>query len=150
MTRVSYPALLLIAGVVLQAAIGARSEQSQARSAKPGVTRASFGKTLDGTTVDVYTLTNKQGVEIKAISYGGIIQSIRVPDRSGRFDDVVLGFDRVEEYLKQHPYFGAIVGRYGNRIGKAQFTLDGRTSRLAANNGPNHLHGGLKGFDKVV
>jgi aldose 1-epimerase len=104
----------------------------------------------DGTPVEIYTLTNANGVEIEAITYGGIIQSLRVPDRSGRFDDIVLGFDTLDGYLADHPFFGAIIGRYGNRIGKAQFTLEGRTYELAANNGPNHLHGGVKGFDKVL
>ena len=115
-----------------------------------GLTRARFGSTPDGTGVDVFTLRNRRGVEIRAISYGAILTSISVPDREGRFADVVLGFDTLDGYLRPHPYFGAVVGRYGNRIGKAQFTLDGHTYRLAANNGPNHLHGGVRGFDKFV
>jgi aldose 1-epimerase len=89
-------------------------------------------------------------VQIRAITYGAIITSIRVPDRSGRFADVVLGFDNLEGYLKGHPYFGTVVGRYGNRIGGGHFTLNGQTFKLAQNNGPNHLHGGVKGFDKYV
>jgi aldose 1-epimerase len=104
----------------------------------------------DGTTVDVFTLTNSRGVEIRAIAYGGIITSIRTPDRAGHFDDIVLGFDSLDGYLGASPYLGAIVGRYGNRIAKGRFTLDGRTYQLATNNGPNHLHGGVRGFDKVV
>ncbi len=114
------------------------------------MTRAPFGTTADGQAVDVYTFTNAGGVEIKAMTYGGVITSLKVPDRAGRIGDIVLGFDRLDGYLKDPPYFGAIIGRYGNRIGKAQFTLDGQTYKLAANNGSNHLHGGLKGFDKVV
>jgi aldose 1-epimerase len=99
----------------------------------------------------IYTLTNANGVEVRTIPYGAIITSIKVPDRNGRLDDVVLGFDTPDDYAKKtHPYFGAIVGRYGNRIAKAQFTLDGTAYQLAANNGPNSLHGGVKGFDKVV
>jgi aldose 1-epimerase len=99
----------------------------------------------------IYILTNANGVEVRTIPYGAIITSIKVPDRSGRLDDVVLGFDTPDDYVaKTHPYFGAIVGRYGNRIAKGQFTLDGTTYKLATNNGPNHLHGGVKGFDKVV
>jgi aldose 1-epimerase len=89
-------------------------------------------------------------MEVRAMTYGGIITSILAPDRNGAMADVVLGFDSLEPYLPRHPYFGAIVGRYGNRIGNAQFTLDGRTYKLAANNGPNHLHGGVRGFDKYV
>jgi aldose 1-epimerase len=116
----------------------------------PAVSRQKFGTMPDGTGVEVFTLTNAHGVEVRAISYGGIITSIRVPDRHGRFADVVLGFDTLEGYLTAHPYFGAIVGRYGNRIGGAQFALNGRKYTLAANNGSNHLHGGVKGFDKFV
>ncbi|OFW07906.1 MAG: galactose mutarotase [Acidobacteria bacterium RIFCSPLOWO2_02_FULL_67_36] len=116
------------------------------------MTRAPFGKTPDGTAVDIYTFSNGHGVEIKATTYGGIITSLKVPDRAGTAGDIVLGFDTLAGYVNgpPPPYFGAIIGRYGNRIGKAQFTLDGTTYKLAANNGPNHLHGGNKGFDKVV
>jgi aldose 1-epimerase len=112
--------------------------------------RASYGQTADGTGVEVFDLTNGRGMAVRAISYGAIITSIRVPDRSGNVADVVLGFDRLDGYLTRHPYFGAVVGRYGNRIAKGQFRLDGTTYRLATNNGPNHLHGGVKGFDKAV
>jgi aldose 1-epimerase len=117
---------------------------------KSAVKREPFGKMPDGKAVERFTLTNANGIELKAISYGGIITSLRVPDRNGKFDDIVLGFDQLDGYLKDHPFFGAIIGRYGNRIGKAQFTLDGKTYKLAANNGPNNLHGGTKGFDKVL
>ena len=97
-----------------------------------------------------FTLTNAHGIEVKVITYGAIITSIRTPDRSGKLDDIVLGFDSLAGYLKDSPYFGAIVGRYANRIGNGQFTLDGTTYHLAKNNGPNTLHGGVRGFDKVV
>src|SRR5439155_1449055 len=90
------------------------------------------------------------GMEARVLDYGGIVVSVRVPDRHGRFDDVVLGYDSLADYLRSSPYFGAIIGRYGNRIAGGRFTLDGKTYTLAKNNGPNHLHGGLKGFDKVV
>ena len=122
----------------------------EGQPAGPGVTRQPFGKTGDGTPVDAYTLVNAKGVEVRVITYGGIITSIKVPDRAGAFADVVHGFDTIDGYLGEHPYFGAIVGRYGNRIGRAQFTLNGRTYTLAANNGANHLHGGRRGFDKFV
>jgi aldose 1-epimerase len=98
----------------------------------------------------MFTLRNANGVEIKAITYGAIITSIVTPDRAGQRGDIVLGFDSLDAYLKDPPYFGAVVGRYGNRIAKGRFTLDGKTYALAVNNGPNHLHGGLKGFDKVI
>jgi aldose 1-epimerase len=117
---------------------------------KPDVKRTAFGTMPDGKPVEQFTLTNATGIELKAISYGGIITSLRVPDRAGRMDDIVLGFDTLAGYLKNDPFFGAIIGRYGNRIGKGQFTLDGKTYKLATNNGPNHLHGGNKGFDKVL
>ena len=120
------------------------------QAGKTAVKREPFGKMPDGKPVERFTLTNANGVELKAISYGGIITSLRVPDRTGKLDDIVLGFDTLDGYLKDHPFFGAIIGRYGNRIGKAQFSLDGKTYKLAANDGSNHLHGGTKGFDKVL
>jgi aldose 1-epimerase len=113
------------------------------------VRRAPFGHTPEGP-VELFTITNRQGMEVRAMTYGGIIISLRVPDRAGRLEDVVLGYDSLDGYLRSSPFFGAIVGRYGNRIARGQFTLDGKTYRLATNNGPNHLHGGVKGFDKVV
>ena len=122
----------------------------QATKKKASVARAAFGHTPDGQAVELFTLTNARGTEVRAISYGGIIVSLRVPDRAGRLGDVVLGHDSLEGYLKAPSYFGCIVGRYGNRIAKGQFTLDGRTYHLATNNGANHLHGGKRGFDKVV
>ena len=118
--------------------------------AKDTVKQAAFGKMPDGTPVYLYTLENTQGTEVKITNYGGIVVSILVPDKNGKIGDVVLGFDRLEDYLKGHPYFGAIVGRYGNRIAKGQFALGGETYTLATNNNQNHLHGGLKGFDKAV
>ncbi|MFQ6047349.1 MAG: aldose epimerase family protein, partial [Gemmatimonadales bacterium] len=114
------------------------------------VTRAPFGVMPDGRGVEVFTMTNENGIELRAITYGAIIVSVRVPDRNGRLDDVVLGFDDLEGYLRDSPYFGAIVGRYANRIANGRFTLDGHEHSLTTNNGPNHLHGGLRGFDKVV
>jgi aldose 1-epimerase len=113
------------------------------------VTKASFG-TADGQSVDLYTLRNVHGVEARITNYGGILVSLKVPDRNGKFDDVVLGFNDLDTYLKGHPYFGALIGRYGNRIAKGRFTLNGVEYKLAVNNGENTLHGGLKGFDKVV
>jgi aldose 1-epimerase len=115
------------------------------------VNRTAFGRTPDGTAVDIFTLTNANGIEARIMSYGGILVSLRVPDRNGRLDDVVLGYDDLDGYIRNNsPYFGALIGRYANRIAKGRFTLDGATYSLATNNAPNHLHGGLKGFDKVV
>ncbi|MFB3852922.1 MAG: aldose epimerase family protein [Vicinamibacterales bacterium] len=117
---------------------------------KPAVERRDFGKTKEGVPVDLYTLTNSKGMVVRITNYGGIVTELHVPDRGGRLGDVVLGFDNLEQYLAGHPYFGAIIGRVGNRIAKGRFTLDGKQYQLATNDGPNHLHGGVKGFDKVV
>jgi len=116
------------------------------------VTKTTTSSKFQGTPVDEVTLKNSHGVELHAISYGGIITSLKVPDRAGKPGDVVLGFDKPESYWADPPppFFGAIVGRYGNRIGKGKFTLDGKPYSLATNNGVNHLHGGNKGFDKVL
>jgi galactose mutarotase len=114
------------------------------------VTRTPFGHTPAGDAVDLFTLANANGVEVRAMTYGGIIVSLKVPDRSGVLGDVVLGYDSLAGYLRASPYFGAIIGRYGNRIARAQFALDGATFHLPANDGANSLHGGTRGFDKVV
>jgi len=114
------------------------------------ITREPFGSLPDGQAVDLYTLTNDKGVKARLTTYGAILVSLEVPDRDGKMGDIVLGYETLEAYVKNSPYFGAIVGRYGNRIAKGLFTLDGATYKLATNNGENHLHGGLKGFDKVV
>src|SRR5262245_60959942 len=120
---------------------------SQAPAApKATVTTASFGKLPDGTSLELFTLTNAKGTRVRVTNYGGIITSLEVADRTGQLGDVVLGYDTIDGYLKYSPYFGSIVGRYGNRIAKGRFTIDGQTYKLAVNNGPNHLHGGIKGF----
>ena len=113
------------------------------------IIRKPFGQTADGTPVDLYIL-KKPHAEVAICTYGGIVVWLKVPDRNGRMGDVVLGYDELAGYLKESPYFGALIGRYGNRIAKGKFTLDGKEYTLAVNNGPNALHGGLKGFDKVV
>jgi len=117
---------------------------------KPGVEISSFGTMPDGRPVELYTLTNQNGLVAKITNFGTIIQELHVPDRQGRLGDVVLGFDRLEPYLGGHPYFGATVGRVANRIANGRFTLDGKHYTLAVNNGPNHLHGGRIGFDKAL
>jgi aldose 1-epimerase len=117
---------------------------------KANVQESSFGKLADGTPVQLFTLTNASGLIAKITNYGTIVTELQVPDRAGKLGDVVLGFDNLEQYLKGHPYFGASVGRVANRIAKGSFSLGGKTYHLAVNNGPNHLHGGLQGFDKKV
>jgi len=109
-----------------------------------------FGLAPDGARVNLYTLRNNKGAEVGICNYGGLVIFLKVPDRHGKFADVVLGYDNLPDYIKDTPYFGALIGRYGNRIAKGKFTLDGKEYTLAVNNGPNALHGGLKGFDKVV
>jgi len=120
-------------------------------TAQTGITKESFGKTADGQSVDIYTLTNRHGMKARITNYGGIVVSLSAPDRDGKYADVVLGYNDLDSYLKPpFPYFGALIGRYGNRIAKGRFTLDGVEYKLAVNNGENSLHGGIKGFDKVV
>jgi aldose 1-epimerase len=114
------------------------------------ITKETFGQLPDSTTADLYTLTNANGMVVKITNYGGIITHLTAADKNGKWEDVVLGFDSLSTYLNGHPFFGALVGRYGNRIAKGKFTLDGQEYNLAINNGPNALHGGLKGFDKKL
>jgi aldose 1-epimerase len=114
------------------------------------ITRSEFGRLPAGDPVQLFALRNARGIEVRAIDYGAIIVSIRTPNRAGEFADIVLGFDDLKGYATNAPYFGAVAGRYANRIAKGRFTLDGTTYRLAVNNGPNALHGGIKGFDKVM
>jgi len=118
-------------------------------SATPSVTSKPFG-TVDGQPVELYTLRNDKGAEATITNYGGIVVTLLVPDRAGKPVDVVEGYDNVDGYVKKTPYFGALIGRYGNRIAKGEFTLDGKTYKLAGNDSGNTLHGGNKGFDKVI
>lgn len=113
------------------------------------VARSAFGESPQGP-ASLFTLKNENGMEIAITNYGGIVVSVMAPDRNGEFADVVLGFDSLSGYLGEHPYFGAIIGRHGNRIAEGRFTLEGETYQLVTNNGPNHLHGGTYGFDKVL
>ncbi|MCC6342626.1 MAG: galactose mutarotase [Bryobacterales bacterium] len=144
--RKSIPGAAAIAALaVLSSCSSPRPEP--ARTVK--IRKQPFGQTRNGEPVELYTLTNSNGVETSITNYGGRVVTLKVPDRAGKFADVVLGFDSLDPYLGNSPYFGALIGRYGNRIGKARFTLDGKEYKLAANNGPNALHGGVVGFDKV-
>ncbi|HTV84857.1 MAG TPA: aldose epimerase family protein [Dyella sp.] len=113
-------------------------------------TRAPFGRTADGRNVEIVTLTNSHGVEARVISYGASLQALRVPDRNGKLDDIVLGYDNLQGYLDRRQYFGATVGRYANRIARGRFTLDGKHYQLTLNDGPDSLHGGTKGLDMQV
>ncbi len=139
-------ALVAISGLVAQG--GETRELADSRSQR-SIEKMGFGKTPEGTPVDLYVLSNDK-MTVKVITFGAIISEIDVPDRNGKMADVVLGFETLEGYLGGHPYFGAATGRVANRIAKGRFTLDGKEYKLAVNNTPNTLHGGLKGFDKVV
>jgi aldose 1-epimerase len=149
MTWTTVTALIAAAGL-LAGCEGSSKTSTEKTPAKPGVTKADFGKTKDGKPVEIYTLVNEKGVEARIMTYGGIVVSLKVPDKTGKMGDVVAGCNTVSEYEKPLPYFGALIGRYGNRIAGAKFTLSGKTYTLATNDGPNNLHGGVKGFDKVV
>ena len=148
MKKITHIVMLTSAGLGAACLIGCTPMSNPTPSGT--INQAPFGNTPDGTPVAIYTLRNSKGMEARIMTYGGIVQSLKVPDKNGKLGDVVLGYDDLDGYLKATPYFGALVGRYGNRIGGAKFTLEGKTYTLATNNGPNSLHGGIKGFDKVV
>lgn len=141
--------LAAIALLALLPGCGKRHSEA-AVPATSRVKREPFGRLPDGRPVELFTLTNAHGIEVRAMTYGAIITSIRTPDRNGQFADIVLGFDSLAGYLAGSPYFGAVVGRYANRIAGGRFTVDGVAYQLARNNGPNSLHGGVRGFDKVL
>jgi aldose 1-epimerase len=143
----------LLCAVLVALATGLFTTTAGAQSAR--IAKASFGTLADGTAIDRYTLTNTKGMSVSIITYGGILQSVRVPDRSGHLRNVTLGFSSINgytspAYVKSNPYFGAIIGRYGNRIARGSFTLDGQTFQLPINNDPNSLHGGNIGFNQKV
>jgi len=142
----------MAAGLVAVSLVGCTTMSASNSTTNSSITKAPFGKTPEGKAVEIYTLRNAKGAEARIMTYGGVVLSLKMPDKNGQFGDVVLGCDKLEDYTKTPPppYFGALIGRYGNRIGKATFTLDGKTYTLAANNNGNTLHGGNKGFDKVV
>jgi aldose 1-epimerase len=128
----------------------AAASQSSTTSMTPPAPPTAFGTLANGQSAQLFTLRNAHGIELQLTNYGGIITSLKTPDRTGRLADIVLGYDNLAAYVANSPYFGAIVGRYANRIARGHFSLDGATYTLAVNNGPNSLHGGLRGFDKVV
>jgi len=142
----------LILSLSLTACRTAQKEPGTTESKKPAATieSAFFGTTAEGDSVQLFTLKNKEGIVVKITNYGGIITELHTPDRDGKPGNIVLGYDHLEPYLHGTPYFGAIIGRYGNRIAEATFSLDGEQYQLAANDGNNSLHGGTRGFDKVV
>lgn len=150
--------LLLTLGIsisLINCKEGTKKEQPSAsetmeQQSKTTIEKSSYGTSAEGAQVDKYTFKNSNGMEVDIITYGGRIINLSVPDKNGNFSNVVLNLSSLEQYEDTNPFFGALVGRYGNRIGNAKFSLNGTEYKLAANNGPNSLHGGLKGFDKVV
>ncbi|MBZ4677160.1 MAG: galactose-epimerase [Anaerophaga sp.] len=138
--RVFFAALTLSFGLL--------SCQSPAK--QPGIEQQNWGKLPDGRTVELYKLTSTTGLEVEISNFGGLIKSINAPDKKGEKKNVVLGFDSIEPYLKERNFFGALIGRYGNRIAKGQFTLNDSTFQLSVNDGANHLHGGTNGFDQKL
>jgi aldose 1-epimerase len=146
-----FMSLMLAAGALSTLAVSCNnaSENKKAPATKPGITKTDWGE-HDGKKVYLYTLVNDKGTEVTITNYGGTVTSFVIPDKNGNRSSIIIGFDSLQPYLQKPPYFGALIGRYANRIGDAKFTLDGATYQLAANDGKNTLHGGLKGFDKVV
>jgi aldose 1-epimerase len=144
MTGIAKFFLIIIIGILFLCSVFLKAE------AKSSVKKRAFGKTADGQAVEIYILKNSKNAEAQIITYGGSVVSLKMPDKNGKFADVVLGYDSIADYEKNTYYVGALIGRYGNRIAKGKFSLDGTEYTLAKNNGENHLHGGLKGFDKVV
>jgi len=145
-------AVLSLAALNVQCKGNQKEEKEVVEVQKDSVSieKSAYGKTANGQEVDSYKLKNQKGMEVDIITYGGIITSLKVPNKEGVSEEVVLGFDNLEQYTKPNPYFGALIGRYGNRIGKAKFMIDGVEYKLAANNGPNSLHGGPEGFHRVI
>jgi len=149
--NMKFMSLMLAAGALgtLVVSCNNASENKKAAATKPGITKTDWGE-HDGKKVYLYTLVNDKGTEVTITNYGGTVTSFVTPDKNGNRSSIIIGFDSLQPYLQKPPYFGALIGRYANRIGDAKFTLDGVTYQLAANDGKNTLHGGLKGFDKVV
>jgi aldose 1-epimerase len=143
-----FKTMFAILAIALAGAVIAAAQQKT--ELKPGLKMESFGKTADGQEVQLFTLTNKNGIEAKITNFGGIVVALKTPDRKGQFTDIVLGYDNVKGYEGDTAFFGALIGRYGNRIAKGQFTLNGKTYQIPLNDGPNALHGGPNAFNKKV
>lgn len=143
------PLSLLLALLLLVSGCSSNSDKNSTEEVLGGVSVAPFGVLKDGTPVSVYTMANNNGVRMRVMNYGGIIVSLEVPDKNGKLVDVVLGYDSLQSYERRNPLFGALVGRFGNRIARGKFMLDGKEYELAQNSNGNHIHGGRKGFDKV-
>jgi aldose 1-epimerase len=150
MNKIIFPMVLIVLVACKQADHQSETSIEAPEAMNIEIEEKSFGATADGDSVTLYRLTNTNGMSMEVMDYGGIITTLTAPDRDGNYKEIVLGFDNLQQYLDGHPFFGALVGRYGNRIGGAKFSLDGQEYALVQNNGENHLHGGTKGFDKKV
>ncbi len=126
------------------------NEATEKMTPATSISKSPYGTTTDGRKIEQYILKNENGMTVEVITYGGIITKWTAPDKNGNFENIVLGYDSLAQYVKGSPYFGALIGRYGNRIAKGKFSIDGEEYTLATNDGPNHLHGGVLGFDKVI
>ena len=153
--KTSLPSILIVAIILVN--LACKDDKTKKENQEPeqmekmvSITSSDFGTTAAGEKVTKYFLENKDGIQVDIITYGGRITSLRTPDKNGTMKNVVLGFDSIEQYEKDNPFFGALIGRYGNRIAKGKFSLDGTEYTLAQNNGANSLHGGVQGFDKKV
>lgn len=144
------PLALTLLAATLTSDLHANETRGKERAKKMTIDESPFGKTADGVAVEKFTCTNANGLKLTMITYGAIVVSLETPDREGKLANINLGFDSIGPYLERHPYFGSTVGRYCNRIAKGKFTLDGKEYTLATNNDPNHLHGGDRGYDRVV
>ena len=160
-TQVAFPPTVTGVAILMMVSVGgprdhlsgqepAAKTETAASSLPMRIEKTSFGRTPQGTEISLYTCTNGHGLIVKLIDYGAIVVSVETPDRDGRLANINLGFSNLAGYLRRHPYFGATVGRYCNRIARGEFTLKDRRFVLATNNGPNHLHGGVEGFDRQV
>lgn len=141
---------LLVITVLLAPIVIVGCSDTDISTGTANITQETFGYMEDGTEVFLFTLSNSNNIQAQITNYGGIITSLHVPDRDGNVENIVLGFDKLDDYLSDHPYFGALIGRYGNRIEQGRFDLDGMQYELSINDGENHLHGGERGFDKRV
>ncbi|MDX5483192.1 MAG: galactose mutarotase [Hymenobacteraceae bacterium] len=150
LSLLAYLSLGTLASCTSQESVNEQENTAMATENTTKIQRESFGTTPDGQQVTQFTLTNAKGMRVKVIDYGAIVTSVMVPDKNGNLGDVVLGFSSIDGYIPNDPHIGGMVGRYANRIAKGRFTLDGQEYRLAINNEPNHLHGGIIGFDRVM
>ena len=154
MKKINYLILVVLSALLVQCKNESSTvnteQETQEEIAAVTITKSDFGQTPDGEAVEKYTMANANGMTLEVITYGGIITSWTAPNKDGQYENIVLGYDNLEQYIENNPYFGALIGRFGNRIANGKFSIDGTVYQLETNDGNNHLHGGTKGFDKVI